>query len=803
VVEGGAMNAFSEKLLKEQNGGGGYGTETCLSAALRYADELDFAVFPVPPGTKKSHKKAKFSDGVNWGATKDPEQIKRDFKKWPKANVGIPTGAENGFFVVEADTKEGHDVDGIANLQALIDANSPLPETRMAKSPTGSIHYYFSYPAEGEVINSSSKLAPGVDIRGEGGMVVAPPSVKPDVGIYEWLSEADIADAPQWLLDRVIKKEVERDATSGSKTKADLADIAKEMMLVPNLDEGWDDWNTKGLAIYDATGGSAEGLALFNAWSMKSKKYQHDAVIERWTNYHNCPPTEIDGTEAIRNWAKKASEQAKKPLPPGAQHIAQMLPWRERRASGFPVPSFYNVRLGIPAMGIECRHDLFRNVTIIGFKGDKITHEIKLLIGELSNATLLRLRHLFSDRYCFDPEDKNILDAVMSLAYENCFDPILDMLAEAEGNWDGVKRLDNWVAVYLGCEDTPLNRAIGRKMLIAAARRPRVPGCKFDNITVLEGLEGKNKSTAIRILAGDDFFSDQSILGVRDKEVQEQLSGIWMHESADLAGMRKADDLQMKAFASRQVDRARPAYGRVRENIPRRSIEWGTTNDSEYLKSQTGNRRFWPLATGRIDIEALKRDRLQLLGEAAKYESDGESLTLDETLWPDAMEAQEKRRSSDAWEIKLAELSFTDWLFAKGSSNKTIVHFVGNQKRVSTLTILENVLGIVHAKDLKPTDTMRLSNVMRALGWEKSDNKIWIDGKQVRGFFCEWIDQDLLDAIRMGGIGGSSKDPADTCLTMEEATAVAGVAESEANEARLLKASGKPICWYGGPELFY
>ena len=291
---------------------------------------------------------------------------------------------------------------------------------------------------------------------------------------------------------------------------------------------------------------------------------------------------------------------------PTLQRLARLLPWREVRANGSPIASYYNVQLGIKAMGIDARHDLFRDVTIIGFKGDEIVHEVTQLIGELTNATLLRLRHLFSERYCFDPEDKNVLDAVKTLAYENCFDPILDMLTEAEGKWDGVKRLDTWVVDYFGCEGTELNCAIGRKVLIAAVHRARVPGCKFDNIVVLESPEGKNKSTAICVLAGDEFFSDQSILGARDKEVQEQLTGKWMHESADLTGMRRADVEHVKAFASRQVDRARPAYGRVVENVKRRSILWATTNDSEYLQSQTGNRRFWPLAVGLIDIEKLK-----------------------------------------------------------------------------------------------------------------------------------------------------------------------------------------------------
>src|SRR5262249_30341088 len=187
------------------------------------------------------------------------------------------------------------------------------------------------------------------------------------------------------------------------------------------------------------------------------------------------------------------------------------------------------------------------------------------------------IRSLINNTYRLDCGDLNTFAAIREIAWGNAYDPVLDMLNECQSKWDGTKRLDTWVTKYLDCEDTPLNRAIGRLVLIAACRRARQPGCKFDNITVLEDeLEGTNKSTAIKILAGDDEnFSDQSILGASDKEVQEQLDGIWMHENADLAGMLRAEVEKVKAFASRQRDRARPAFGRVREDRPRRSIEWG------------------------------------------------------------------------------------------------------------------------------------------------------------------------------------------------------------------------------------
>jgi predicted P-loop ATPase len=420
--------------------------------------------------------------------------------------------------------------------------------------------------------------------------------------------------------------------------------------------------------------------------------------------------------------------------------------WREVGAHGKPKPSLYNARVGIMAMKISCRHDMFRDITIVGYLGDNVTHEIKPLLGELTDATLLMLRNRFDSLFGFDPEDKHIRDAVRILALDYCFDPILDLLNKAQGEWDTVERLDTWVIKYLGCPDTPLNRAIGRKVLIAAARRAREPGCKFDNIVVLEGDEGWNKSTVIRTLAGDDFFSDQNIIGARDKEIQEQLSGVWMHEIADMTGMKKADVEHVKSFASRQVDRARPAYGRVVERKPRRSIDWATTNDEEYLQSQTGNRRFWPLACGgSIDIDALSRDRLQLLGEAAHYEAEGESLVLDEALWPEAKIEQERRRVRHPWEDILANIPESIDIEHRngGTERKQIIRTTEetgtiSREEVNSADLLTLVLRIPEGQQHK-NHTMTLATCMKRNDWLRPASKRVSMGGQRHSSFYRYV----------------------------------------------------------------
>jgi predicted P-loop ATPase len=388
--------------------------------------------------------------------------------------------------------------------------------------------------------------------------------------------------------------------------------------------------------------------------------------------------------------------------------------------------------IAIRALGIEVRYDLFHHRINVTYKGEsKTIHE-----GLLTDDTVSAIRSLVNNTYRIDCGDKNTFAGIKEIAWANVYDPVLDMLDDCQSNWDGVKRIDTWVIDYLGCKDTQLNRAIGRLVLIAACRRARVAGCKFDSITVLEGVEGTNKSTAIRILASDENFSDQSIIGANDKEVQEQLDGVWMHENADLAGMRRADVEHVKAFASRQVDRARPAYGRVREDRPRRSIEWGTTNNKEYFLSQTGNRRFWPLETGKIAIEALKLDRDQLLGEAATCEAGGESITLNEELWGDARDAQEQRRVPDPWEDILDEMPDTVETALNGMMQTvTIVHKSGDgYERVASADVLTYVLNIPKAQQ-NSAHGQRLAHAMQRLGWNRNPaGRVAINGVPVRGY---------------------------------------------------------------------
>jgi predicted P-loop ATPase len=417
-----------------------------------------------------------------------------------------------------------------------------------------------------------------------------------------------------------------------------------------------------------------------------------------------------------REKTKNGNDIPAPPIPPSVQ-------WPDLDKRGNPKRTYRNARAAMEALGIICSYDEFHDRMFVA------GHRVGEWAGELSDALGYVLRQAIIDNFELDPGKNNVSDATTELCLERRFNPILDYLNGLK--WDGIQRLGNWLATYLGADDTPLNRAIGERTLIAAVRRARKPGCKFDYILTLEGSEGTMKSMAVSVLAGAGNFSDQTILTQSDKEQQELVSGIWLFELADLAGMRRADVEKVKAFATRTHDRARPAYGRRRIDAPRRCIFVATTNDDEYLKSQTGNRRFWPVRTGTIDIVSLRRDRDQLWAEAAKLEAEGASLTLPGELLDDARAAQDERREQDPWDDLLAGVACVT-VYPNDDG--------GEEERIATDELLKVHLAIPPDR-MHNTHTTRLKGTMRRLGWS-GPKKLWMGTGQKRGYFRKVSKQD-------------------------------------------------------------
>ena len=259
------------------------------------------------------------------------------------------------------------------------------------------------------------------------------------------------------------------------------------------------------------------------------------------------------------------------------------------------------------------------------------------------------------------PSKELFTDLAISIAQENKFHPARERFDELQGKHKGRGLSANWLHTYGGAEDNEYTRAVGLLFLLAVVRRVRKPGAKFDEILVLESEQGANKSSALEILAlHPEWFTDNLPLAADSKQVIEATQGKLIIEAAELHGMTVGKTEKLKAFLSRQVDRARMSYGRLPTEVPRQFVIAGTTNGTHYLTDPTGNRRVWPVAVSRFDLEALRRDVDELYAEVAELEAQGASIRLPEHLWKVAAVEQEEpllKRSVTVFEKSLGPMS--------------------------------------------------------------------------------------------------------------------------------------------------
>lgn len=305
--------------------------------------------------------------------------------------------------------------------------------------------------------------------------------------------------------------------------------------------------------------------------------------------------------------------------------------------------------------------------------------------------------------------------AIEDAAQLNSFNPAKDYFESLE--WDGVKRLDIWLAYYMGVEsdDPAYVSQIGAKWMMGAVARVYNPGCKFDYMLMFEGAQGAYKSTTLRALAtfGDDeersYFTDQFKLGNADhKDELQKLSGCLIVEIGEMADFNKKDMNSMKAFITAQVDRFRPPYGRLPKDFPRQFVLSGTYNPIDGIfNDPTGGRRFWPVTVGRIDIDAIRKDRKQLWAEAVTRYKAGEKLYLEGEVAEAAKRAIEDRTITDPWQSKIDDA-------------------IGNRSTVTPEEVLSHIGVMPHLQTRK--DVQRVTHCLKFMGWEYK--RIYAGGKQ-------------------------------------------------------------------------
>jgi predicted P-loop ATPase len=362
---------------------------------------------------------------------------------------------------------------------------------------------------------------------------------------------------------------------------------------------------------------------------------------------------------------------------------------------------------------VDVRHDVFANKTLIDGLDE--------FGPELNDLAVNRLRAKAESVFNMVKPSKDMFhDALSDIAWDNRFHPVCDYLDEQQRKHafdPNSTALEEWVIKYGGAPDTPYVRAVSKLWLIAAVRRVRKPGCKFDEMLVFVADQGTDKSGAFKVMAvRDEWFGDSMPLGKDPREVQEALAGHWIVECAELDGLTPEKDAKIKAMLSRQRDKARAAFGRIVADVPRQSVVGGTTNNIKFLFDPTGNRRYWPATIVCFDLKALAEARDALWAEAAHREAAGESIRLDPKLYAAAAAEQKVHTADDPWQDKLAEV-------------------LGERNGIMRTSIVWDLLG-VPVGTLMQKHGSRVGTIMKALGWVSGTKKI--DGKKVqvyrRGF---------------------------------------------------------------------
>lgn len=360
--------------------------------------------------------------------------------------------------------------------------------------------------------------------------------------------------------------------------------------------------------------------------------YFLDPVSEHGERIRERPDPETYFAEELRRAKTKFGKEATI-----ARRLEQNKDWPGGTGQwGFPEPTTENFKYALTQLKVRVYYDMFAGcshlVDVPGFPGDK----------PVSDLARNRLKIRFQEEFGMKFGETEFSQRLDDVAWDSKINPVLEYFDSLK--WDGIPRLDRWLITYAYAEDTEYVRAIGKLHLIAGVRRVRKPGCQKDEMLVLiSPKQGLNKSTAIGILAKKPSWLVEDLsLNTDAKVLVDLLKGKWIVECQELKGLSKAEANAVKGLLSRPKDRARESYGRYADDFERKCLFFASSNDRRFLSDPTGNRRFWPVHVGEIDLEGLRKNVDQLWAEAVHYEAQGISHKLPRELWDAAAVEQEK-----------------------------------------------------------------------------------------------------------------------------------------------------------------
>ena len=656
-------------------------TENTLQHAKKYI-KAGLAPLVIARGQKIPLQK-------DWSARPMPTEY--EINKWfdgTHNNIGIRTGKISGVFVLDVDTRNGGD----KTLAALELTHGDLPTTIRVETPSGGFHLWFNIPQGITIRNSAGKLGAGLDIRGDGGQVVVPPS---QVGKNFYYADGDegpehrdkIADPPQWLVDAIkLHQKPASRMPMGYKPEQTLHHHGERNAAIASF-----------------------------AGVLRNRGHSEEAMYIELLTYnelHCKPPLEETEVARIAHSVKRYD--------PDPKYTTQ---WREGLAKGAKDQlkgTSGNVTLIL--LHDSRTHKKIRYNTLEQCIENSAKLPWKDSIGPWTDDDYVGCKQWMANQqhsgyHMVEPGFDATYQGIERAARIYEYNPIEEWLMHL--GWDGTRRIDQLLSDHFGASYNSYTAEVGQVMITGAVYRALMPGCKLDYMPILVGPQGCGKTSALEILYGDWY---RELTGAAlNAAAAYEIQGAWGVEMAELQQYGHSAEEQAKAFITRRIDTYRPPYGRTYVKRPRRCIVLGTTNDETFLRDTTGNRRYLPVHVGEINREVLQAARDQLFAEAmalwVQYDEDKRiwlpkrSMELAKDAVETATQIQTDSTIDDPWQDIIEE-------FLQGRDKVT-------------------VMGLYDALEI-PKDRrdrkagIRIGNIMRTLGYKKQTVRDY--GRDCKGY---------------------------------------------------------------------